>query len=56
MHWSSILPKILENKELIIKNKSNKKNYICERMGIKKEKLFKILNKACISSLELITK
>lgn len=29
-------------------------DHICEKMNIEKEKLFKMLNKACISSLELI--
>ena len=42
--------------EDIIKKEIQWENYICEEMGIEKEKLFKILNKACISSLELIKK
>lgn len=29
-------------------------DHICEKMNIEKEELFKMLNKACISSLELI--
>jgi DNA-binding MarR family transcriptional regulator len=38
----------------IIEKEIQWENYICEQMDIKKEELFKILNKACISSLELI--
>ena len=40
--------------EDIIEKETLWENYICERMNIEKEKLFKILNNACISSLELI--
>lgn len=40
--------------EDIIEKEIQWENYICEKMNIEKEKLFKILNKACISSLELI--
>lgn len=40
--------------EDIIEKEIQWENYICETMNIEKEKLFKILNKACISSLELL--
>lgn len=40
--------------EDIIKKEIQWENYICEKTGVEKEKLFKILNKACISSLELL--
>jgi DNA-binding MarR family transcriptional regulator len=39
--------------EDIIEKEIQWENHICEKMNIEKEKLFKILNKACISSLEL---
>ncbi|KZX17050.1 MarR family winged helix-turn-helix transcriptional regulator [Methanobrevibacter filiformis] len=40
--------------EDIIEKEIQWENYICEKMNIEKEKLFKILNKACIGSLDLI--
>lgn len=40
--------------EDIIEKEIQWENYICEKMNIEKEELFKILNKACINSLELI--
>lgn len=40
--------------EDIIEKEIQWENYICENMDIEKEKFFKILNKSCISSLELI--
>lgn len=40
--------------EDIIKREIQWEHHICEEMNIEKEKLFEILNKACISSLELI--
>lgn len=30
-------------------------DHICKKMNIEKDELFKMLNKACISSLELIS-
>lgn len=42
--------------EDIIEKEIHWENYICEKMNIEKEELFKILNKACISSLELLKK
>lgn len=43
--------KVVEN---IIEKEIHWENHICEKMNIEKEKLFKTLNNACISSLELI--
>ncbi|MGL4669942.1 MAG: MarR family winged helix-turn-helix transcriptional regulator [Methanobacteriaceae archaeon] len=43
--------KVIED---IIKKEIQWENYICESMDIEKEKLFKILNKTCISSLKLL--
>jgi DNA-binding MarR family transcriptional regulator len=40
--------------EDIIEKEIQWENYICQKMNIEKEKLFKILNNACISSLELL--
>ncbi|MBZ9571424.1 MarR family transcriptional regulator [Methanobrevibacter sp. TMH8] len=40
--------------EDIIEKEIQWENYICENSDIEKEKLFKILNKACISSLKLL--
>ncbi|WP_409200463.1 MarR family winged helix-turn-helix transcriptional regulator [Methanobrevibacter sp. DSM 116169] len=43
--------KIVEN---MIEKEIQWENHVCDKMDIEKENLFKILNKACISSLELI--
>jgi len=40
--------------EAIIEKEIEWEDYICEKINIEKEELFEILNKACISSLELI--
>lgn len=40
--------------EDIIEKEVQWENYICRQMNIEKEKLFTLLNKACVSSLDLI--
>ncbi|MDR0911716.1 MAG: MarR family transcriptional regulator [Methanobrevibacter sp.] len=42
--------------EELIEKEIQWENYICENIDIKKEELFKILNIACINSLNLIKK
>ncbi|MDR1721678.1 MAG: MarR family transcriptional regulator [Methanobrevibacter sp.] len=42
--------------EHIIEKEIQWENHICDKLDIGKDKLFKILNKACTSSLELIKK
>lgn len=42
--------------EDIIEKEIQWENHICKEMDIEKEKLFEILNKACVSCLELIKK